>query len=138
LAEPRRRATRTRRTRDRIEKRLELPCALSVEPLDRVEQVAVEELRIEVRERIRPRDEVDADALAEREQRAGLSRDERERVLQGREQVAVLREDVRLGMRRRVDAHPPRLRGDLVPDLALGDAALERRRREAEGLAPAE
>ena len=111
------------------------PRALASSVLDRVEQVAVEQLRVEARERVRPRHVVEADPVAEREQRAGLAR------LRAGTPCAARRGRSRA--RRRcprcapVGEWTPRRVGlarDLVPDRALGDAARER--RGGEPLAP--
>ena len=51
---------------------------LAVEHFERVEQVAAAEFRPELGERLGPREPVEAERVAEREQRAALARLERE------------------------------------------------------------
>ncbi len=113
------------------------PRVPSVRVLARVEQVAREQLRVEARERLRPRHVVEAEAVAEREQRARLSGDERERVAHVvRRRLRVV--DVGLRAGRRLHAEPVGLQRDLLPDRGLGGTGLERRGGELDGLAPAQ
>src|SRR3954453_23287110 len=60
-----------------------------IEPVEGIEQVPGAELRPEMRERVRPRDGVEAESAAEREHNAALSRYERERQLELSERAAV-------------------------------------------------
>lgn len=69
----------------------------AVEAFDRVEQVALEQLGVEPRERVRPRDVIEAEVVrAEREEGATLARHGRERAAELAELVLVHAEDVRL------------------------------------------
>lgn len=63
---------------DRGEELAESFAWLAVEPAERVEQVAVEQLRVEPRERVGLRDVVEAERVADRKQRTALARLERE------------------------------------------------------------
>ena len=99
-----------------------------VEPLERVEQVAGAELRPEQRERLGPRDGVEAQVVAEPEHGTALARLQHERRLELAQPLAVRDERVAVRRRRRADTHARLLRPHLVPHLALGDAASERLR----------
>ena len=70
---------------DRGEELTKSLARLAVEPAERVEQVAVEQLRVEARERAGLRDVVEAERISDREQRAALARLEREGAAQGGE-----------------------------------------------------
>jgi hypothetical protein len=127
-----------RRGLDRGEELTEPVARLAVEPAERVEQVAVEQLRVEARERAGLRHVVEAERVADREQRAALARLEREGAAQ-RGEVDLPRA-VRVGLRHRRRGRAVLL-GALahgLPDLVLGAPARERVGGEPLALAPAQ
>src|SRR4029079_9046404 len=97
--EARRRAFGGRRALDLVEEPAHphVGRPLLVEPLERVEQVAAPELRPQLHEGLRPRDPVEAELVAERENSAALTGLEGERGLELLEPAAVRGE--RVGVR---------------------------------------
>ena len=91
LAKPGRGAVTARRGVDRGEELAEPVARLAVEVTERVEQVAVEQLRVEPRERVGARDVVEAERIFGREQRAGLTWLEREGAAECGERVSRVR-----------------------------------------------
>ena len=136
LAEAGRGLARAGRFADRADERRD-PGFLdgrTVEPVERVEQVALAELGPQLLERFRARDPVEAERVAEREQRARLARPAREGLGQLVEPGSVAAERVRLRAGGRVDAEALGLRAHRVPDASLRDAELERPGGERLGL----
>src|SRR5439155_8314482 len=87
-----------------------VPGRLVVEPLDRVEQVAVQQLRIEAGEGLGLRDVVQADPIPDCEYRSALTRFEREALPEQIEIFLARLEDVRLRAGRRGRVKARRLR----------------------------